>query len=88
VSLKRYLSKLQLIDYLIRKKATGNQRNLTGKAGLSLSGINKYLREMKDAGFPIKYFRKHNTYYYEKNGQMVESLFYEGMDKEEMSKEE
>jgi predicted transcriptional regulator len=86
MSLKRYISKLHFIDYLIRKKATGNQRDLAGKVGLSLSGVNEYLREMKDLGFPIKYSRKQGTYYYEKNGQMVDSLFYEKMGKEQMKK--
>ncbi len=81
MSIKRYLKKFKYIDYLIRRKATGNQKDLAQKAGLSLSTINEYLKEMKDAGFPIKYSRKENSYYYEKNGQMVDSLFREELDK-------
>lgn len=86
MSFKRYLQKFQFIDYLIRKKATGNQKDLAGKVGLSLSAINEYLSEMKEVGFPIKYSRKRNTYYYEKSGQMVDSLFHEELDAEEMRK--
>jgi len=73
--LKTYLERLQLIDSLIRRKATGNQHTLSKKVRLSRSALNKLLNEMKELGFPIKYSHIKQTYYYESNGKMVKSLF-------------
>jgi DNA-binding IclR family transcriptional regulator len=84
MSLKRYLEKLRYIDSLIRKKSTGNQKMLAVKTGLSPSSLNNYLNEMKQAGFPIRYCRKRQTYYYEKEGEMVTSLFSGTLSKEDM----
>ena len=44
---------------------------------------------MKEMGFPIKYSRTLNSYYYEKDGQMVKSLFIESgqiLSREELKK--
>ena len=84
MSLRRYLEKFRYIDYLIRKRATGNQRKLASQIGVSISTLNEYLNEMKDAGFPIRYCNKRQSYYYEKDGRMVESLFTENLSAEEM----
>lgn len=86
MSLKRYLQKLRYIDHLIGKKATGNQRLLADKMQLSRSGLNKLLNEMKEIGFPIKYDHMRQTYYYEHEGRMVESLFKEELSMHEMEK--
>lgn len=86
MSLKRYLQKFRFIDYLICKKSTGSQKELANHVGVSISTINEYLNEMKEAGFPIKYCHKRQTYYYEKNGRMVDSLFSEELTREDMKK--
>lgn len=83
MSLRRYLEKFRYIDSLIRKKGTGNQKRFATKVGISVSTLNEYLNEMKDTGFPIKFCHKTRTYYYDKSGQMVESLFSEEVTKEE-----
>jgi biotin operon repressor len=70
------------MDYLIRKKATGNQKELARKLGMSRSMVNEYIKEMKELGFPIGYCRKRNTYYYLEEGYMVERLFHLGNEKE------
>lgn len=73
----RYFKKLQLLDSLIRRKATGNQKEFAKKAGLSRSMLNQYLKEMKELGFPICYCRQKGSYYYEYEGIMVNKLFEE-----------
>jgi DNA-binding IclR family transcriptional regulator len=84
MSLKRVFEKVKYIDNLISRKATGGQKELANRVGLSVSTINVYLNEMKEAGFPIKYCNKRRTYYYEKEGKMVSSLFQEYLDKSQM----
>lgn len=75
MSLSHYLKRLEFIDFLTRKKATGNLQVFAKKNRLSKNGLLCFLKEMKDLGFPIKYSRALNSYYYEKDGQMVKSLF-------------
>lgn len=77
MSLKQYLKRLEFIDFLTRRKATGNLEVFAAKNRLSKNGLLYVLREMKEMGFPIKYSRRLNSYYYEKDGQMVKSLFIE-----------
>lgn len=84
MSLRRYLERLHMIDYLIRKRQAGSQRQLASKIGVSRSALNEFLKEMKEEGFPIKYSKKSNTYYYEEDGRMVSSLFQ--LNKEQMQK--
>jgi Mn-dependent DtxR family transcriptional regulator len=81
MSLKRILEKVQHIDSLIYKKATGSQKELANRLGISVSTVNQYLSEMKEVGFPIKYCYKRKTYFYEKEGRMVSTLFREILEK-------
>lgn len=75
MSFIRFWDKMKYIDTLIRKKATGNQKEFAKKLNISVSTVNEYLKDMRSVGFPIKYCHKRRTYYYEKDGKMVESLF-------------
>ena len=75
MSLIRCLQKIRYIDYLISKKSTGSQTELARKTRLSISGLNNYLKEMRELGFPIQFCRKQKTYYYTDSGKMVDSLF-------------
>lgn len=84
MSLLRCLQKIRYIDNLIAKKATGSQEELARKTGLSISGLNNYLKEMRDEGFPIEFCRKRNTYYYPDGGKMVDTLFESSLSREEM----
>jgi len=88
MSLKRVFEKVKYIDSLISRKATGGQKELAHRLGLSVSTVNVYLNEMREAGFPIKYCNKRRTYYYEKEGKMVTSLFEETLDKLDMKQVE
>jgi bacteriocin-like protein len=84
MSLQKYIERVQFIDQLIRKKATGNITVLAKKLNLSKSGAEKFIREMKEIGFPITYCKKRKTYLYEHEGKMVDKLFFEEMDNSEM----
>ncbi|HJV20947.1 MAG TPA: hypothetical protein VJ552_13770, partial [Sediminibacterium sp.] len=67
--------KIQLMDDLIRRRATGNQTMFCRKVSMSRSLLNNYLSEMKKLGFPIEYDRKRGSYFYTENGCLVKSLF-------------
>ncbi len=84
MSLQRFMEKIKRIDSLISKRATGNQKTLAKRLGLSVSTTNVYLKEMKEANFPIKYSRAEETYYYTKQGRMVSCLFEETLSAEQM----
>jgi translation elongation factor EF-4 len=58
MSLHKYLERIKYVDHLIRKRSTGNIENLARKLQLSKSGAEKFLREMKEVGFPIAYNKK------------------------------
>lgn len=86
MSLQKYVERVQFIDNLIRKKAAGNATVLAKKLNLSKSGVEKFIQEMKEVGFPITYCRKRKTYLYEHEGKMVENLFTEELNDTEMKK--
>jgi len=71
----RQIKRLQYIDYIIRRKATGSLETFAEKNRLSRSGLAVILQEMKEMGFPVKYSRQLNSYYYEEEGEMVKCLF-------------
>jgi hypothetical protein len=75
MSIMRHIQRLQFIDFLIKKRATGDLNTFAKKNRLSKSGLSIVLQEMKEMGFPIKYDRQSNCYYYEEDGEMVHCLF-------------
>lgn len=75
MSLTTYFRRLEHADYLIRRRATGNLTTLAKKLNLSKSHTVAFLKQMKDHGFPIKYCRKTDCYYYTEEGSLVRSLF-------------
>jgi len=77
MSVFKYFIRLQYIDFLIRKKATGNQGTFACKNRLSKRGLAKVLEDMREMGFPIKYDKNLRSYYYTKEGKMTPKLFIE-----------
>lgn len=71
----RQIKRLQYIDYIIKRKATGSLETFAAKNRLSKRGLAVILQEMKEMGFPVKYSRQLNSYYYEEEGEMVKCLF-------------
>jgi predicted transcriptional regulator len=86
MSLHKYLERIKYVDHLIRKRSTGNIENLARKLQLSKSGAEKFLREMKEVGFPIAYNKKRKTYYYTEEGKVYNKLFEKETGREEMKK--
>lgn len=84
MSFIRYIKKIEFLDSLIRRRATGNQSEFAKKARMSRSTLNQYLSEMKQLNFPIKFDKSKNSYYYEHDGRLVKSFFEEALTKEEM----
>lgn len=64
MSLLKHLRRIEFINYLISKKATGDLQTFAAKNRLSKRGMLNVLRDMKDYGFDIKYDRMRQTYYY------------------------
>jgi len=50
----RQIKRLQYIDYIIRRKATGNLETFSEKNRLSKRGLSAILQEMREMGFPGK----------------------------------
>jgi hypothetical protein len=75
MAILRHFRRLQFIDYLIRRRATGDLKSFAVKNRLSISGLSIVLQEMREGGFPIKFSRSLNTYYYEEDGELVKCLF-------------
>ncbi len=86
MSLNNPFKRLKRIDHLIRKKGTGNAATLARRFDLSPAAIYKFIREMKELGFPISYSKKRKTYYYTEDGKMVEKLFKTEIENDEMKK--
>jgi len=79
---QKYVERIRYIDSLIRIKATGNAYQLAKKVNLSRSVTMEYIKGMKEEGFPIKFCRKRNSYYYYEQGSMTDSLFLKKNDEE------
>ena len=63
-----YFDRLQTIDRLIRKKGTGNPKQLARKLNISERHLYHALSQMKELGAPIEYCRNRCTYYYQIHG--------------------
>lgn len=77
MALLKYFSRLQYIDFLIRRRATGDLGSFASKNRLSKRNLTYFISEMKELGFPIKYDKARKSYYYEKEGHFVNKLFVE-----------
>jgi len=75
MSILRHINRLQYIDFLIQRKATGDLGTFAKKNKLSKRGLLNVLQDMKNMGFPIKYDKGKASYFYELDGQMVKRLF-------------
>lgn len=75
MSILKQFKRLQFIDFIIKKKATGTPETFAQKNNLSKRGLAVILAEMKEMGFPVKYSKALNSYYYEEDGEMVKCLF-------------
>jgi bacteriocin-like protein len=86
MSFEKYLERFRHIDYLIRRKATGDIECFSKKLQLSRSTSLEYLKEMKELGFPIKYSKERKSYYYDEDGKMTDHLFLKTISDEDLKK--
>lgn len=75
MAILKHVKRIAYIDFVIKRKATGDLETFARKNGLSKRAMTSVLQEMKELGFPIKYDRERRTYYYTEEGQMVQCLF-------------
>ncbi len=71
----RYFKRLQYIDFMVRRRATGDLDTFAKRNRLSKSALSEVLNEMRQMGFPLKFDRSKKTYYYEHDGEMINCLF-------------
>lgn len=89
MALLKHVRRLQYINHMIGRRATGDLESFARKNGLCKSAMAGVIQEMKELGFPIKFDRIRNSYYYSEDGQMVQELFIRNgkiLTKAEMSK--
>lgn len=89
MSLEKDHKRLEYVNYLIKRHATGNLETLARKNGLSRRAMTDFLRQMKNLGADIAYDRTKQTYYYKKNGEMTRCMFLEygeELNRKEMAK--
>jgi biotin operon repressor len=55
---------VERLHCLIRRKATGTTEQLAEKLCVSDRTVERYIRELKDFGFPIDYCPQRGSYYY------------------------
>ncbi len=78
----KYLSRLERIHALIKRRATGNPEELAEKLGISRSMTLNYLAEMKVLGAPIAYDQFLESYYYTENVKFIPGFKREMSDSE------
>lgn len=86
MSFLKYFSRLQYIDFLVSRKATGDLQTFAKKNRLSKRSLTYILKDMKEMGFPIRYDKQRKSYCYTVRGKLTDRLFIE--DGEILSREE
>lgn len=75
MSLIKNIKRLEYINYLIKKRATGDLETFAKKNNLCKRAMTDFLQQMKDLGADIHYDRTSKTYYYGTNGEMSKCMF-------------
>jgi hypothetical protein len=70
MSILKYIHRLQHIDHLIRRCATGKPDTFASKVGLCRSALMDYLRELREIGAPIGYCKRRESYFYQEDKQL------------------
>lgn len=70
-----YFQRIQLLHKLIKRGNTGKANELCDKLNISRRTLFLYLETFRDHGADIKYCRKTNTYYYEREF-LIEEIFF------------
>ena len=70
MSLLKYIRIIERLDYLIARKATGTPRELAERLQISERQVYKYIKELKELGFPVAYCLNAQSYIYYKKGRI------------------
>jgi hypothetical protein len=82
--IKKYLNRLEQIDYLIRNKATGTPKEMAKKLGICERAWYKLRDELvNDLNLPIAYCSIQRSYYYTISGKFEVGFKYLTDDKKE-----
>ena len=68
---KSGITKVQTMDWHIKRKATGNPKEFARRLGISERSLYEYLNLMKELGAPINYCYIRQSYYYECEGNLI-----------------
>ncbi len=71
MSLTTSIERMQRLNYLIGKKATGTPQELANKLGISKRMLYEYLDAMKDMGLSIRYCKCSRSYFYLDNIRLI-----------------
>lgn len=77
MSLVKTSNRLEFVNYLLKKKTTGDLETFARRNGLSKRAMTDFLRQMKEMGADIRYDRQRRSYYYGRNGEMTSCKFIE-----------
>jgi predicted DNA-binding transcriptional regulator YafY len=75
MSIKKYFTLLQTLDYYIRRKATGSPNQFAKRIGVSRRSILRMLKDLKELNIPIKFSKNRSSYYYTEEGNIKKELF-------------
>ncbi|QEC52448.1 HTH domain-containing protein [Anseongella ginsenosidimutans] len=59
-----HFNRLEYLDSLVRKKATGSPEELAKKLRISVRSVHVWIDKLKDMGAPIAYDKQRRTYCY------------------------
>lgn len=74
-SIIKTIKRLEYLNHLIKKRATGDLETLSRKMNLSKRTVSEILSEMREMGASINYDRNSQTYYYAENGEFCIAKF-------------
>ncbi|MBK7652717.1 MAG: HTH domain-containing protein [Flammeovirgaceae bacterium] len=71
MSLLKYIERLDRMNDLIRRKATGNPDEFAKKLQVSRSQLMQDLKELRDLGAPIEFCNASQSYWYTRECKVV-----------------
>ena len=66
-----FVEKLEYLDWLISRGASGTAEELAKKLRVSPRSIFNYIRWMKERGAPIEFSKQRNSYFYTRNVKFI-----------------
>ncbi len=74
-ALVKTIKRLEYVNFLIKKRATGDLETFARKMKLSKRSMAEILAEMREMGASISFDRSKRTYYYAEEGEFCISKF-------------